>query len=205
MTYLTDKVDNITHIKESESKIQSYSKKYLKSAVLNTFLREDSVRFSRVNAKSLSYDVMTKSLGTPRWFVEKILDNFFKNLVFLRKFLNECAFKWPRDYKRLFRKSRVYLHKIHRLAPIFDYSRARANLKILQSMLARNSFWPHLSTQLAIVVYVTDLLDENYSRDNKIIQQNVRLICNCSAYAFHRTRNLLGINLMHEKLLKGEL
>ena len=37
----------------------------------------------------------------------------------------------------------------------------------------------------------TDLLDKN--KPQKIIQSNLRALCCCSAYAFHRTRNKIGL------------
>lgn len=88
------------------------------------------------------------------------------------------------------RKVRIYLHKVHRIAPVFDYNRAKKNLGILQTFLSQNSFWPQISTQIAIVIYATD---KNSNNDKKLLQKNIRTLCNCSAYAFHRTKNMLNI------------
>jgi hypothetical protein len=49
-------------------------------------------------------------------------------------------------------------------------------------------------TQVAIVIFITDLLDTTANRIlKKIIQTNLRALCCCSAYAFHRTRNKIGL------------
>ncbi len=46
-------------------------------------------------------------------------------------------------------------------------------------------------TKIAIVIYVTDLKDPQVEKPIK--QTNIRALCGCSAYAFHRTRNKLGL------------
>ncbi|GAH62568.1 unnamed protein product [marine sediment metagenome] len=50
-----------------------------------------------------------------------------------------------------------------------------------------------MSTQIAIVIYITDKNDESFPENEKILQKNIRTLCNSSAYAFHRTRNILKI------------
>jgi hypothetical protein len=85
----------------------------------------------------------------------------------------------------------IYLRKLHRLAPIFDFPRAKENARILKHKLDVRCFMPQFTTQLAIVLYVTDLND--LSMETVVKQSNLRILCNCSAYAFHRTRNRLGL------------
>lgn len=46
-------------------------------------------------------------------------------------------------------------------------------------------------TNIAIIVFVTDKNDKIHSK--RIIQANLRLLCDCSAYSFHRTHNKLGL------------
>ncbi|MFX1337753.1 MAG: hypothetical protein ACFFDK_04020 [Promethearchaeota archaeon] len=116
-------------------------------------------------------------------------ENLFHNIKSLRKFLDKNKIK--HNPKNLNRKVRIYLHKVHRIAPIFDYKRAKKNLRILQSFLVLNSFWPRISTQIAIIIYATD---KNSSNNKRILQKNIRTLCNCSAYAFHRTKNILKID-----------
>lgn len=87
---------------------------------------------------------------------------------------------------------RTHLLRLYRLAPVFDYKRAKENAKILKIKLDRLYFWPHMTTQIAIIIYVTDFLDPLH--ENKMIQSNLRSFSNVSAYAFHRTRNKIGLN-----------
>ncbi|MBA7675184.1 hypothetical protein ES703_83414 [subsurface metagenome] len=84
------------------------------------------------------------------------------------------------------------MHKIHRFAPMFDYKRAKANLRVLYKLFSRQTHFPNISTQLALVVYITDELD----RDNKhkLLQKNIRSICCSSAYAYHNAKNRLDID-----------
>ncbi|TKJ18045.1 MAG: hypothetical protein CEE43_19015 [Promethearchaeota archaeon Loki_b32] len=87
-----------------------------------------------------------------------------------------------------------YIQFFHRLAPIFDLKRAKENAKILQEKLRRLCICPQVMTQVAVIIFITDLLDNTLFRKyQKIIQSNVRVLCNCSAYAFHRTRNKIGL------------
>ena len=62
---------------------------------------------------------------------------------------------------------------------------------VLEKKLTDMCFWPQFMTQLAIVIYVTDLNDSHFKK--KIKQTNLRALSGCSAYAFHRTRNKLGL------------
>jgi hypothetical protein len=86
---------------------------------------------------------------------------------------------------------KIYLHKFSRFAPVFDFHRAKQNACILEMKLNRICFWPQFMTQIAIVIYVTDLNDSRFEK--KIKQTNLRALCGCSAYAFHRSRNKLGL------------
>ncbi|KKK77087.1 hypothetical protein LCGC14_2857120, partial [marine sediment metagenome] len=85
----------------------------------------------------------------------------------------------------------AFLNKVHKLAPVFDFKRAKENARILKIKLQEMCFFPHFTTQIAIVVFVTDLNDKAHKK--RIVQANLRLLCNCSAYSFHRTRNKLGL------------
>ena len=118
----------------------------------------------------------------------------------IKKFFRENAKLFCSRHQT--RKVRIYLHKLHRLAPVFDYKRARENAKRLEIKLNQLCFRPQTMTQVAIVIYITDLLDKHHSRAFfKIIQSNLRVFCNCSAYAFHRTRNKIGLTADYIKKL----
>ena len=122
--------------------------------------------------------------------INKIINKFLDDLVHIKQFVeNNGHFGYSKNQTILVQ---VYLHKLYRLAPVFDFKRARENAKILRRKLNAHYFWPRVSTQVAVVLFITDKLDS--FREKKILQTNLRTFCNCSAYAFHRTRNKLGIN-----------
>lgn len=138
------------------------------------------------------YHKISSEIHISTSIIKDTIDKFLINLKNFKSFLKSCKIR--HDPKNLNRKIRIYLHKIHRIAPVFNYNRARKNLEILQSLLAKKNFWPTRSTQIAIVIYITDKNDENYPENKKILQKNIRTLCNSSAYAFHRTRNILNIS-----------
>jgi len=119
--------------------------------------------------------------------IEDIFEKFLFELAFLRGFLREYKINWYNaDPRKRYRHVKIYLHRIYRIAPIFDYRRAKINLGNLHKLLYMRNFWPHLTTQLAVVIYITD---KKSGKTDHIHQKNIRVLCNCSAYAFHRTRN----------------
>ena len=122
------------------------------------------------------------------------MNNFLKEVKAFSEMLRSGYIAWTPERKRLFRKVRVYLHKAHKIAPVFDYQRAKKNLELLHVLLGRKFFWPHVPTQLALVIFVTDRKDPNLTNNNFIMQKNLRALCSCSAYAFHMARNKLKIN-----------
>lgn len=138
---------------------------------------------------SREYKDLADNTKLPVDLIHSVISKFLVNLVYFRKFLRSYSFTY--GYTRSLRKLQIYLHKLHRFAPIFDYPRAKENARILKNNLDRKCFLPHFTTQLAVVLFVTDLNDNE--REKRIIQTNLRIFCNCSAYAFHRTRNKLGL------------
>ncbi len=146
---------------------------------------------------------ISKATKVPKLLVQKFISRFLVDLIYIRKFFKENLKIF--NYKHQDLKIRVILHKIHRLAPVFDYKRARENAKRLQIKLNQLCFRPHIMTQVAVVIFITDLLDKQSSRfHNKIIQSNLRSLCNCSAYAFHRTRNKIGLTRNYlKKMIKS--
>jgi len=161
-------------------------------SILNYIFRNISLINNNNMIKKITeneYIKISLEINYPIQIIKFYSEKLFLNMKSFRNFLNKNKIKHnPRNYNR---KVRIYLHKIHRIAPIFDYDRAKKNLRILQSFLSINSFWPHISTQIAIIVYATD---KNSSHSKKILQKNIRTLCNCSAYAFHRTKNNLKID-----------
>ena len=163
-----------------------------KSAVLNCLCREVCfiVDFEKIKAVPEPEMRRVASLvGLPYNLVRSVITKFLVNLVYFRRFLR--SYKFTYDYTKSLRKLTIYLHKLHRLAPTFDFKRAKRNARILKNVLEHHCFLPQFTTQIAIVMFVTDINDRSVEKN--IIQSNLRLLCNCSAYAFHRTRNKIGI------------
>ncbi|MFW9941342.1 MAG: hypothetical protein ACFFFT_09895 [Candidatus Thorarchaeota archaeon] len=164
----------------------------VKEIVLNYLFREICFVSQPQNIRALTlqeYDNINKRSDIPIPLIHSIISKFLINLTYFREFLRSYSFTYR--YTKSLRKLQIYLHKLHQFAPIFDYSRAKENARILKNILERKCFLPQFSTQLAIVLFVTDLNDKEH--EDKIIQTNLRVFCNCSAYAFHRTRNKLGL------------
>ena len=89
-----------------------------------------------------------------------------------------------------------HLKELYHVAPIFNLQRATHNAKVLLTMLDQKNYCPVLSTQLALILFVTDTRDSLVKEGKKkpILQVNIRNLCKTSAYAFHRARNKLGIS-----------
>ena len=168
------------------------SQQEVKEIVLNYLFRKICFVSHPQNIRALTnqeYKDINRSSDIPIPLVHSIISKFLVNLIYFREFLRSYSFTY--NYTKSIKKLQIYTHKLHRFAPIFNYPRAKENARILKKVLDRNCFLPQFSTQLAIVLFVTDLNDKEH--EDKIIQTNLRIFCNCSAYAFHRTRNKLGL------------
>jgi len=171
----------------------------LKPIVLNYLFRNISFINYREKIRAITiseYNHISKELSIPNRLIHKFISEFLIGLLKFRKFLHV-------NPKILQNKEQnhvinLFLYKIYRLAPVFDYKRAKENARRLKKKLNRLFFWPQLMTQLSIIIFITDLLDKTQSQ--KIIQTNLRALCSCSAYAFHRTRNKIGLTT---KFIKG--
>ncbi|MFX1490172.1 MAG: hypothetical protein ACFFBI_13550 [Promethearchaeota archaeon] len=160
--------------------------------VLNCMFRELSFANRSCQIRSLTsqeYNHIASQTKLPINVVMSIISRFLVKMVYFRKFLRNYTFS---DYTHRLKKLQIYLHKISRIAPVFDYKRAKENARILKLKLKSLCFFPQFLTQIAVVIFITDLNDTRFEK--KIIQTNLRLLCDCSAYAFHRTRNKLGLN-----------
>ena len=163
-----------------------------KPIILNYLFRNFSFATNKGNVRVMTiseYDKISEVLNIPKPLVDKFISRFLVNLQLFKNFLvdNPEILK----SKNQERKVRIYLHKLHRLAPIFDYKRARENAQILRKKLDHLFFWPQVMTQIATIIFITDILNKDTTP--KIIQANLRTLCSCSAYAFHRTRNKVGL------------
>ena len=198
---IKERESEIKEIIESyDSKLENFNDRHrnnkLNNIILNYLFR--NISFINNNNKLIKnynpseYLKISSKTHVSTLIIKETIENFLINLKNFKKFLKNC--KIQHDPKNLNRKIRIYLHKINCIAPVFNYNRARKNLEILQSLLAKKNFWPTMSTQIAVVIYITDKNDERYPENEKILQKNIRTLCNSSAYAFHRTRNILNIS-----------
>ncbi|MEJ2295728.1 MAG: hypothetical protein P8Y23_13315 [Candidatus Lokiarchaeota archaeon] len=170
---------------------------YFKKVVLNFLFRQSCF----VNRKNKIRNVTQKDMvkierhtNFSHQLVSHIVRNFIVNAQNLKKFFASKPITREYDRAKLAKKLRIYLHKLHRIAPVFSYKRAMENLKIFHQLLEQKNYWPHITTQLALVIFITDRNDKTNEQGGYIIQKSLRAFCDCSAYAFHRARNILQIN-----------
>ena len=164
----------------------------LRPFLLNNLFRQFS--FATYNQKvsalrPIEYIRLTSVTKVPVKIIYPIVKGFLVELVYFKRFLKEHTFTY--DQTANLDELQTYLHKIHWLAPVFDFKRAKENARILKIKLQDLCFFPQFTTQIAIVVFVTDLNDKEHEK--RIVQANLRLLCDCSAYSFHRTRKKLGL------------
>ncbi len=174
------------------------SEKFLaKKEILEYFFRCESLVDKNGEVIKLDHilvENIARGTQTSDDLVLEVMGRFLERIAYFKQFLESGLIAWAPGKQQLYRKVRVYLHKVHKIAPIFDYQRAKKNLELLHVLLSRKFFWPHVPTQIALVIFVTDRRDPNLAKDNYILQKNLRALCSCSAYSFHMARNKLGID-----------
>ncbi len=184
-------------IKDKESQMIECSINYkkIKQSILDYTLRKYSITYVNYETEIVpclserQYELISTNTVAHYNITKNIIEKFLRDLKSFQMFLKRCKIKWDLKKNNIYTKVKIYLHKLHRLAPVFDYKRARKNLKILHKFFNTTHLWPQISTQLAILVFITDLKDSFNSR--KLMNTNIRAITNCSAYAFYRTKNIL--------------
>jgi len=189
--------ESVLIVKNLEVLSESSKHFLVKKRVLDYFFRCESLINGDNSVIELSHFLVkniAEQMRVPDVLVLEVISRFLKEVKAFSELLRSGYIAWTPERKRLYRKVRVYLHKAHKIAPIFDYQRAKRNLELLHILLGRNFFWPHVPTQLALVIFVTDRNDPNLANNNYILQKNLRALCSCSAYAFHMARNKLKIN-----------
>lgn len=179
----------IVDVEESEIITPS---KVIKQRVLEYIFRNiPFTQANRVTHLSLDkYRQLRTALNIPIPIIRDIYTRFVVDLthfkVFQHRYTIGVGLKSP------LRKSLVYLWKVYRIAPVFDYSRAKLNLKSLIVLLSRLNYWPQIMTQVAVTLYITEV---NSATLKKLIPQNkICILCDCSPYAFHRCRNKVRID-----------
>ncbi len=164
----------------------------LRPFLLNNLFRQVSFATYNQNVSSLrplEYNKLASTTKLPVKIIYPIVKGFLVELVYFKRFLRKHAFSYNETAE--LDELITFLNKVHKLAPVFDFKRAKENARILKIKLQEICFFPQFTTQLAIVVFVTDLNDKYHKK--RIVQANLRLLCNCSPYSFHRTRNKLGL------------
>ena len=167
----------------------------VRNTVLNTLFRDYSFFTPDQKLRKLPIIELRAIAGVTRIpvkIVDAVVSKFLVDLKHSREFFKTISVSYT-PFSHL-RKMNIYLHKFSRFAPVFDFHRAKQNAHILQVKLTQICFWPQFMTQIAIVIFVTDLNDPR--SEKKIKQTNIRALCGCSAYAFHRTRNKIGLQQM---------
>jgi len=202
MTQAVEKQEIETEIESSEDYYTKFYKNQhkLRPIIIDYLFRNISFLTHKENIKAVTladYRKISESLEIPERIIHKFVSEFLLKLIYLKRFLkNNPTFLSSNAPEHIIRS---YLHRLYRLAPIFDYKRAKENAKILKIKLDILSFWPQFMTQITVVIFITDLLDK--SKPNKVIQSNLRTLCCCSAYAFHRTRNKIGLTTEYTRNL----
>jgi len=165
----------------------------VRNTILNCLFRDYSFLTSDQKLRNLPIKELRGIAGftkIPVKIVDAVVSKFLSELKYSREFFKTNSVSYtPLSHLR---KMNIYLHKFSRFAPVFDFHRAKQNARILEVKLSHLCLWPQFMTQVAVVIYVTDLNDPQCEK--KLRQTNIRALCDCSAFAFHRTRNKLGLN-----------
>ncbi|GAH37231.1 unnamed protein product, partial [marine sediment metagenome] len=165
--------------------------------VLNHFFRFESFANDTNEYKDLTpllVDNIVKETNLPDFVVLNTILEFITEASQFSRTLSLGLVSWGSGEKSVLRQAKFYLRKVHKIAPVFDYSRAIANLEILHKLLKKNFFWLRITTQLALIIFVTDRNDPSITKNEFILQKNLRTFCACSAYAFHMARKKLNID-----------
>ena len=168
-----------------------------KEKVLNYFFRFESFANDTNEYKALTpllVSNIVKETNLPYFIVLNTILEFITEATQFNRTLNLGLVSWGSGEKSVLRQAKFYLRKVHKIAPVFDYSRAIANLEILHKLLKKNFLWLRITTQLALIIFVTDRNDPALTKNEYILQKNLRTFCACSAYAFHMARKKLNID-----------
>ena len=171
-------------------------KEEIREKVINFIFRFESFANERNEYKELSplsVGTIVKEANLPDAPVLTISLEFLAKATRFSQTLRLGLTSWGSGEKSRLRQARFYLRRAHKIAPVFDYSRAIANLKVLHVLLKKRFYWPHITTQLALTIFVTDRNDATIQDNEYILQKNLRAFCACSAYAFHMSRKKLNI------------
>ena len=168
-----------------------------KEKVLNYLFRAESFAKANNDYKDLMPFLVgniVKETNLPDFVVLNTVLEFITDATQFSRTLSLGLVSWGSGEKTVLRQAKFYLRRAHKIAPVFDYFRAIVNLEILHKLLKKNFFWLHITTQLALTIFVTDRNDPTIRKSEYILQKNLRAFCACSAYAFHTSRKKLSID-----------
>jgi len=166
-------------------------------AIINFLFRYESLidNNNKIRAPySLNLDIIAEVTNSSRSVVLYFFNSFLRELKEFHDFLDTRYENWIPGRRNIYEKLIIFLKRLYKTAPIFNYERAKKNLVALHNLLTINYYWPHITTQLALLIFVTDRNDPNITDKSYILQKNLRMLCTCSAYAFHCARNRLNIS-----------
>jgi len=168
-----------------------------RKAIINFLFRYESLinNSNKIRApNSLNLEKIAEATHTSRSVVLYVLNSFIRELKDFHDLLTTRYENWMPGRRHIYDKLSFFLKRLYVTAPIFDQERAKKNLVALHNLLTINYYWPHITTQLALLIFVTDRNDPNITDKSYILQKNLRILCTCSAYAFHCARNRLNIS-----------
>ena len=131
-----------------------------KTLILNYLFRHVLIITKREKIRAIPqirYKEMSSKLNIDVTLIHSVVSKFLVDLVRIKDCMNKKGINksgyilYSKNQSRLVRS---YLHKFHRLAPVFDYKRARENSRILKIKLDELCFRPIVTTQLAIIIYI---------------------------------------------------
>ena len=166
-------------------------------AIINFLFRYESLIDDSNKIRTpddLNLAKIAEKTNTSRGVVLYILNSFLRELKVFHDFLTTRYENWTPGRRHIYEKLEIYLKRLYTTAPIFNYQRAKKNIDVLHYLLSNNYYWPHITTQLALLIFVTDRNDPSVKEKAYILQKNLRMLCTCSAYAFHCARNRLNIS-----------
>jgi len=165
--------------------------------IINFFFRYESLIDDSSMIRTpdcLNLIKIAEGTNSSKGVVLYILNSFYRDMKDFHEFLSTRFENWTPGRRHIYEKLNIYLKRLYITAPIFNFQRAKKNLDVLHKLLSYSYYWPHITTQLALLVFVTDRNDPNVKQKGHILQKNLRMLCTCSAYAFHCARNRLNIS-----------
>ena len=168
-----------------------------RKAIINFFFRYQSLVDDNNKIRisdGLNLEKIAEKTNTSKGVVLYIINDFYRELKDFHECLTTRYENWTPGRRHIYEKLNNYLEGLYETAPIFNYQRAKKNIDVLHYLLSTSNYWPHITTQLALLIFATDRNDPYVKVGDYILQKNLRMLCTCSAYAFHSARNKLNIS-----------